>query len=191
MTPELARAALVLDRRAFLRLAGVAAAAGLVPAGCGGGQAPADGTTLALLSPRQYATLTAAAARLVGPRGAALIRDRTVDPAAAADALLARSPQVGALIAQALTVLEFGIWPLLPKLRPFTALDGDAQDAVLQDLMTSSMALKQALFGGVRGIVMGAFYGNAATQPLTHYPGPFGLGAITIADAMRPLDEPE
>lgn len=191
MTPELAAAATALDRRTFLRLAGVAAAAGLVPTGCGGGQAPAEGTTLALLSRRQYATLTAAAARLVGPRGASLIRERAVDPAAAADALLARSPQVGALVAQALTVLEFGVWPLLPKLRPFTALDGDAQDAVLRDCMTSSMELKQALFGGVRGIVMGAFYGQAATQALTRYPGPFGLGAITIADAMQPLDEPE
>jgi hypothetical protein len=187
----MARAAATLDRRAFLRLASVAAAAGIVPTGCGGGQAPADGTTLQLLSSRQYATLTAAAARLVGPRGAALIRDRIVDPAAAADALLARSPLVGGLVAQALTVLEFGVWPFMPKLRPFTALDGDAQDAVLHDLMTSSMATKQAIFGGVRGIVMGAFYGNAATQALTSYPGPFGLGAITIADAMRPLDEPE
>lgn len=191
MTPELAQAAAALDRRAFLRLAGIAAAAGLVPVGCGDGQAPAEGTTLQLLSPRQYGTLTAAAARLVGPRGAALIRDRTVDPAASADALLARSPLVGGLVAQALTVLEFGVWPLLPKLRPFTALGGDGQDAVLHDLMTSSMALKQALFGGVRGIVMGAFYGHPATQALTGYPGPFGLGAVTIADAMRPLDEPE
>jgi hypothetical protein len=191
VTPELAHAAAALDRRAFLRLAGFAAAAGLVPAGCGGGQAPAEGTTLQLLSPRQYATLTAAAARLVGPRGAALIRDRVVDPAATADVLLARSPLVGGLIAQALTVLEFGVWPLVPKLRPFTALDGDAQDVVLRDLMTSSLALKQAIFGGVRGIVMGAFYGHPATQALTSYPGPFGLGSVTIADAMQPLDEPE
>ncbi|MCW5889720.1 MAG: hypothetical protein KIT14_04135 [bacterium] len=191
MTPAVAHAAAALDRRTFLRLAGLAAAAGLVPTGCGGGQAPAAGTTLQVLSSRQYATLTAAAARLVGPRGAALIRDRAVDPAAAADALLARSPLVGGLVAQALTVLEFGVWPLLPKLRPFTALDDDAQDALLRDCMTSSMDLKQALFAGVRGIVMGAFYGQAATQPLTHYPGPFGLGAVTIADAMQPLDEPE
>ena len=64
-----------LDRRGFLRLAGGMAAAGLLPTGCGGVPPelapPAD---LRILSPRGYATLNAAAVRLLGPPAAVLIR---------------------------------------------------------------------------------------------------------------------
>lgn len=184
---ELARAADVLDRRGFLRLAGAAAAAGLLPAGCGGvagALAPAPGTSLAVLRPRAYATLTAAAMRLVGPDGAELIRRRTVDVGQLADGFLARSPTLAGPLAQGLVLLEFGVWPLLGKVRPFTALSAPAQDAVLAELAASGLGLKRALFGGVRALVMAAFYGAAATRELSGYPGPFGLGATTIADGM-------
>ena len=109
----------------------------MLPAGCGrvpGPLAPAPDVTLAVLRPRAYATFTAAAMRLVGPPGAALIGRRTVDVGRLADGLLARSPTLAGPLAQALTVLEFGVWPLLAKVRPFTA-SAAAQDAVLADLV--------------------------------------------------------
>jgi hypothetical protein len=186
VTPDLAGAAAALDRRAFLRLTAIAAGAGLLPAGCGGGRAPRPGVELIVLSPRTYAVFTAAAARLVGPRGAALIHDGTVDPAAAADAILARSPTLAGPLTQGLLALEFGVWPLLPKVRPFTALSADGQDAVIADLAGSTVGLKRALYGGVRSLVMATFYATPASRALTGYPGPFGLGAVTIADAMVP-----
>jgi hypothetical protein len=184
---DLARAARSLDRRGFLRLAGLAAAAGVLPGGCGGVPeplAPPAGLSLSALRARDYATFTAAALRVVGPQGAGLIRSRTVDVGRLADELLARSPSVAAALSQALVVLEFGVWPLVDKVRPFTALSGPAQDAVLADLARSRLAVKRALFGGVRSLVLSAFYGAPLTRSLSGYPGPFGVGAITVADAM-------
>jgi hypothetical protein len=184
---DLVRAARALDRRTFLRLAGIAAASGLVPAGCAGvpdRYAPSPGAPLAVLSPRGYATLTAAAMRVVGPEGAELIRRRVVDVGRSADDLLARSPRLAAPLRQALVLLEFGVWPVCAKLRPFTSLDGAAQDAVLADLAASQIALKRVLFGGVRSIALTTFYGSSASAALSRYPGPFGLGAVTIADGM-------
>jgi hypothetical protein len=184
---ELVRAAGDLDRRGFLRLAAAAAAVGVVPAGCGGvppGLVPAPDVTLTTLSPRAYATLTAAASRLVGPPGATLIERREVDVGRLADGLLGRNPALAAPIGQALAVLEFGVWPLVPKLRPFTALDAAGRDAALRDLSTSGLALKRAVFGGVRALALTAFYGAPQARPLTGYPGPFGAGGVGIADAM-------
>jgi hypothetical protein len=184
---DLARAARTLDRRTFLRLAGLAAASGVLPAGCAGvpdPYTPSPGTPLVVLSPRAYATLTAAAMRIVGAEGAALIRRRVVDVGRTADDLLARNPRLALPLGRALVVLEFGIWPVCAKLRPFTSLDGPAQDAVLADLAGSGIALKRALFGGVRSIALTTFYGAAASAALTGYPGPFGLDAVTIADGM-------
>lgn len=187
MTVDLARAARPLDRRSFLRFVGVVAAAGVLPSGCGGVPstlAPPADLSLAVLRPRDYATLTAAALRIVGPRGAALIDTRRVDVGRIADSLLARTPAVAAGLSQALVVLEFGVWPMVDKVRPFTSLSGQAQDAVLADLARSRLPVKRALYGGVRSLVLSGFYGAPPTWPLSDYPGPFGLGAVTIADAL-------
>jgi hypothetical protein len=186
---DLRRAAAELDRRAFLRLAGAAAAAGLLPAGCGGLSdvlAPPPGLQLVVLSPRAYATLNAAGARIVGPSGAGLIARRTVDVAALADQLLARSPALARPLARGLTVLEFGVWPLVAKLQAFTSLTASAQDAVLADLARSRLGTKRALFTGVRSLVLSTFYGSPATRLLSGYPGPFGFGPVTIADGLEP-----
>ena len=58
-----------LDRRGFLRLVGLAAGAGLLPAGCRSAPeayAPPPDLALRVLTPRGYAVLTAAAERVVG-----------------------------------------------------------------------------------------------------------------------------
>lgn len=184
---ELARVAAALDRRGFLRLAGAMAAAGLVPSGCAGvpsAFAPGPDVTLEALSPREYATLTAAATQLVGPPGAALIDGREVDVGRLADALLATNPALASPIGQALALLEFGVWPLLPKVRTFTGLDAAGRDAVLADLAASRVSLKRVLFGGVRALALTAFYGAPASRALTGYPGPFGGGGVGIAAGL-------
>jgi hypothetical protein len=175
-----------LERRAFLRLAGVALGMGLVPSGCSGvPDVLTPRSALGVLTPRTYAVFTAAAMRLVGPKGAALIADRSVDVGLAADGWLGRTPAVAAPLGQALLLLEFGVWPLFGKIRPFTALDAGAQDAVLTECMTSRLDTKRTLFRGIRSLAMLTFYGAAATRTLTGFPGPFGDGTVTIADAMR------
>jgi len=185
---EVQGAAIVLGRRPVLRLVGVVAAAGLLPTGCTGTPAelaPPATATLAVLTPRTYATFTAAASRMVGPRGAALITDRTVDVGSLADAWLGRTPAVAGPLAKALLLLEFGVWPIVEKARPFTALAPAAQDAVLAECMRSRIETKRAVFRGIRSLAMLTFYGSVATRPLTGFPGPFGSATVTIADAMR------
>lgn len=177
-----------LGRRDLVRAVGLLAVAGVIPSGCGGAPAalaPPTDATLRALSPRGYATFTAAAMRVVGDAGGALIADRRVDVGLACDAWLARTPALAAPFAQALALLEFAPWPLLAKVRPFTALDPAAQDGVLADCMTSRLETKRAVFRGIRSLALLTFYAAPATRPLTGYPGPFGNESVTIADAMR------
>jgi hypothetical protein len=176
-----------LERRTFLRLLGTLAAAGVLPSGCSGvperwavhGDVP-----LVVLSPRGYATFTAAAARLVGPQGGALIERRAIDVGRTADAVLARAPALAAPLGQALLALEFGVWPLVRKMRSFTSLAAEAQDAVLDDLMRSRLDLKRQIFGGIRSLAMLAFYGTKESREVSGYPGPFGSERVPIGAAM-------
>ncbi|MDJ0869935.1 MAG: twin-arginine translocation signal domain-containing protein [Myxococcota bacterium] len=178
------RALRPLDRRGFLRLAGAAAAAGVFPAGCGGVPAelaPAPDLPLEVLSARGYATFQAAALRIIGARGAEAVRAGHVDPAAAADAWMARAPALAAPLGQALWVLEWGVAPLVAKWRPFTALDGVEQDRVLDDLMRSRFDLKRSLFKGVKSLSTLTFYAHPASHGAVGYPGPFDRAGIAAA----------
>jgi hypothetical protein len=185
----LAEALAPLDRRGFLRLAGVALAAGLAPSGCARAlpdwMRPPDGLGLRSLSARSYGVLAAATSRLVGGEGAEWIAQGRVRPAATADVWLASVPALAGPLARGLTVLEWGFVPFIGKLRPFTALAPDGQDAVLTELLHSRLDLKRDLFRGLRSVAYLTFYADPAVRPLIGHPGPFGRGAVTIADAMR------
>ncbi len=189
-TAALERALAPMHRRAFLRGVAAASAAGLVPLGCRDPELgpPAD-RSLRVLSPRAYATLNAAAARLLGPPAEVLIQTRRVDPAARADDWLGETPALGAVLGQGLLALELGVWPLLPKLRPFTTLAGPAQDAVLASCMGSRLDLKRDLFKGVKSVAALAFYGEPASHRAIGYPGPFGT-ARDVAAAMAWSPDP-
>jgi hypothetical protein len=176
-----------LDRRAFLRLAAGAAALGILPSGCGregNALGPPNGFAPRAFTPRSYAVLNAAAVRIVGPRGAEAIRAGRIDPARGVDAILTPAPDVARVFEQALRLLEFGVFPLIGKLRPFTALDGTAQDAVLSELLHSRFELKRAIFGALKNFTTLGFYGSPESDPLTGYPGVFGGERVTIASAM-------
>ncbi len=162
-----------LDRRAFLRLAGLAAASGLLPTGCGSAPAPflpPPDLELRFLTPRTWAVFTAATARIVGPAGAERIAARRLEPGARAEAFLASAPSLASTLRQALLLLEFGVPPLLAKLRPFTALEPAAQDAILRELMDSRFATKRLLFGGVRSLALLACYGDPSSREWIDYP---------------------
>lgn len=180
-----------LDRRGFLRLVGVASAAGIVPAGC----APAipewlvPDVPLAVLTARQYAVVTAVAARLAGTAVATAIGERRLRPAAVADTWLARTPALAAPLGQALTVLEHAVAPFTPKLRAFSRLDVVEQARVLDDFRTSRLALKRAIYAGVRSVALLGVYLAPEGRALVPYPGPFGSETVTIGDAMAPLPD--
>jgi len=162
-----------LDRRAFLRLAGLAAASGLLPTGCGSAPAPLlppPGLELRFLTPRTWAVFTAAAARIVGPAGAERIAARRLVPGARAESFLASAPALAGPLRQALLVVEFGVPPLLAKLRPFTSIAPSAQDEILGELMRSRFATKRLLFGGVRSLALLACYGDPTSREWIDYP---------------------
>ena len=189
LPPEVAEPFARLDRRTFLRLAGAAAAAGVLPTGCGGVPAqlnPPPDLHLQVLSPRAYATFQALAMRCVGPRGAEAIRARRIDPARAADSWVARLPALAGPLTQGLAVLEWGIAPLVAKWRPFTALDGARQDGVLEDLMRSRLDLKRDLFKGMKSLAMLVTYSDPASRAWDGYPGPFDAAGITAAMTYDP-----
>jgi hypothetical protein len=180
-----------LDRRGFLRLAALVAASGLLPPGCSGVPPellPPPQLQLSVLSPRSYATLQAFAGRLLGPRGAQAILDGRLDPAGAVDAWVARLPGLGGSLAQVLQVLEWGVWPLVAKWRPFTALDGPAQDRVIEDLLGSRMDVKRDLYKGLKSLVMLASYAQPAARALVGHPGPFDPDGIREA-MTYPLED--
>ncbi len=177
-----------LDRRAFLKLAGIAAAAGLLPTGCSDAApalAPPPDLPLRFLTPRTYAVFTAAAARIVGPAGADLIAAGRLVPGAQAEAFLASAPTLAPTLRQALLVLEFGVPPLLAKVQPFTALPGAAQDAILRELMNSRFASKRLLFGGVRSLALLACYGTAVGYETIDYPPAKPRAGADIETAHR------
>jgi len=179
-----------LDRRAFLRLAGALAAAGLLPAGCGGvppALAPPPGRALRALSPRGYATFQAFAMRLAGPRVAAAVEARVLDPAGAADAWVARLPALGTALGQGLALLEWGVWPVLPKLGTFTGLAPEEQDRVIGNLQQSRFDVKRDLYRGLKSLATLVVYAAPATRPLVGFPGPFDAAGIAIA--MSDLEE--
>lgn len=190
---ELYRSLRGLDRRGFLRAMGVAAAAGLLPLGCGGvPDALRPNRPLKVLGPRAYATLRAAAERIVGPPGDARIRRGRIDPAAFADDFLVGAPALAGPLEQALLALEFGVFPLLGKWRPFTALAADDRDAILRELAGSRLELKRALFRGVKSVSLLGFYASPESHDLMAYPMVSGQPAVRIEEAMQyPLEPGE
>lgn len=181
-----------LDHRAFLKLAGLTAAAGVLPTACSDATpalAPPADLELRFLTPRTYAVFTAAAARFVGPSGAELIARGRLRPGAGAEEFLVSAPTLAPTLRQALLALEFGVPPLLAKLRPFTALAGEAQDAVLHELMTSLFATKRLLFGGVRSLALLACYGDPASREWIDYPPARPRPGADVDAAHRPLGD--
>ena len=71
-----------------------------------------------------------------------------------------------------------------------TGAGGAPVAAVLADLARSRLAVKRALYGGVRSLVLSAFYGAPQTRLLSGYPEPFGLGAVTVTDGLAPETSP-
>jgi len=101
--------------------------------------------------------------------------------AAAADAWVARLPGLGATLAQALWVLEFGVHPLVAKWRPFTVLEAREKDLALEDLMQSRWDIKRDLFKGLKSMAMLAYYADPASRAAIGHPGPFDRQGIALA----------
>jgi hypothetical protein len=143
--------------------------------------APPSGKVLSVLSPRAYATFQAFSMGLVGPDLTRAMRAGTIEPAGVADAWVARQPELGEALGQGLVVLEWGVWPLFPKWRPFTALDDAGRDRVLASLVVSRFDLLRDLYRGLKSLATLAVYSDPETRRLLGIPGPFDSAGIAIA----------
>jgi hypothetical protein len=133
---------------------------------------PGDG--LRVFSEQEFAVLDALAHRLVAPLpgwptveevGVARAVDRIVErvePSAQAEL-----KQLLALFDNALAGFVFG-----GRTQPFTALDGAAQDKVLEEWRDSRVSLRRTGYSALRTLVLAGYYQSPLTWKPIGYPGP-------------------
>ena len=129
---------------------------------------------LLAMSDREYAVIYSIAKRLLPPRAnfpsidevkVALNCDRilaSVDPSARTEL-----KQLLMLFENALAGFLFG-----RRTKPFTALEEDEQDAVLNEWATSMLTVRRTGYAALRSMVMAAYYGSNMTWKAAGYPGP-------------------
>jgi hypothetical protein len=128
---------------------------------------------LRVVDDQQFAILAAVAARMVSVPG--------VDPAELAhrvdETLSLGPPEVGADFRKLLGLLESGLAGLLldGRPRPFTRLDGDAQDKALLAFRDSRMLPRRSGFRALRQLCQAAHYAEQGAWAPTGYPGPPAL----------------
>jgi len=139
-----------ISRRDFIRrsavgIAGLTLAQALLPACSPARPTPSD---LRALSPLEFATLSAAADRILdgvafpdGPDGAALLFDRS---------LAVAPPWIRSLFRDAVRFLEFS--PLLFSFPPgrFSTRSAEARDQILRDMTTSTLVIRRQVYGAVK-----------------------------------------
>lgn len=132
---------------------------------------------LKILDPRGFAVLAAVAARAVQAPG--------VDPVAiahAVDDVMARQvPEVQHDFRQLLLLFENALSGLLfdGRLRPFTRLSPEGQDAVLAAWRDSRITIRRAGYKTLVKLTQAAHYGQPACWASVGYPGPPQLATPT------------
>ncbi|HEX6243091.1 MAG TPA: gluconate 2-dehydrogenase subunit 3 family protein [Polyangiales bacterium] len=149
--------------------------------------------TLSTFTPAEAGTLAALARRLCpsdgpgapGADGLDLVTllDQTLAPL---DDELKQQLKLGlTLFDNAFTGALFG-----ERVRPFSQLDGTAQDAVIRNWQTSSVAFRRTLMRGLSSLVMSVYWGDPRTWTRIGYAGPPDATALraTYADNLVDLD---
>ena len=129
---------------------------------------------LRALRPKEYLVVEAAADRI-------LRSDRPDDPTARdVSAALFVDAYVASLddaqrsdLTRLLHLLEHGLPIAAGKLGRFTRLDGEAQDAVLRAMMTSSVGMVRGAFDVLKALCAMAYYRDARTWRAIGYDGPW------------------
>lgn len=131
-------------------------------------------TGLKVLDARRYAVVRALVERFI-PARQDFPPPESLGTAKAVDAIMAMVDDSSRVeLNQLLMLFENALPNFLFGLRttPFTQMSPDEQQAVLNEWMTSRLALRRTGYLALRTIVMSAYYGNPATWPATGYPGP-------------------
>lgn len=176
-----------IGRRSFLRRTARAAAA-LAVLGTGSAIAilrttgyqvdPARAARLRALSGWQLAVVDALLARLLAPdvpwgTEGAPPTPAEVGAAEFIDAYMAEAdPPTRRDLRALLTLLEHGYPLMCGERHRFTALDGGAQDRVLQAMERSHLDAMRGCFGAIKSLAMMAYYRDPRTWGVLGYDGP-------------------
>ncbi len=177
-----------LDRRRFLKgSAGGIALLGvgsLLPSGCR--SYPKPSVPLRCLNPREYATLTAAAARLLGVAERVGDGAEQINVAAHVDALVAHW-DVEALgqLRLMLRVFEHGTYLFDLQRKRFTRLSAAQQDQYLAGWMNSTLGARRIVFRALKALAAGGFYQDRRAWQRLGYDGPW-LGRVYAAARGEP-----
>jgi hypothetical protein len=74
------------------------------------------------------------------------------------------------------------------RVRPFSQLDGEAQDAVIRNWQQSSVGFRRTLMRGLSGLVMAVYWGDPRTWPRIGYAGPPDPRGLRAAYAENLVD---
>ncbi len=163
-----------LQRRDFLKLTvlGVASIAAIKVGGralIGASAPPRPLPKLTHLSPRQAATVTAAALVMVGPAAKQAYLDGDWEPTEFIDDVFGRLP-ADQRQSLGMALILFEEWTL--GLTGFSGWDADTQRRVLASWRTSDMGLKRSVWGFLHAATCSSFSGSPAGWQVMGYPGP-------------------
>jgi hypothetical protein len=133
---------------------------------------PAEG--LKVLGKKEYAVLDAVSRRILPARPGFPTVDET-RIAFTCDRVLAMTDETSQVeMRQLLELFENALAGFIfgGRITPFTKLDGEAQDKVLHEWATSSIAIRRTGFLAIRALVTSAYYGNPLTWSAVGYGGP-------------------
>lgn len=137
---------------------------------------------LAALEARSFQVLVAIASRIVTAKGA--------DPVAIAhgvDRLLSYAlPETQQALHQLLGLFENALSGLLldGRMKPFTRLSPESQDAVLESWRTSRIELRRNGYQALRKLALTAYYMEESSWGPLAYPPPPSLRAIAYDDSQ-------
>ncbi len=196
MSPPEARSSLSLFSRRNLLRGGLGGAALLALGGVGLGLqstrlGPAPTEALLVLTAEEHAILAAVARRTCPQPGPDVPGADALGVGLLADRLLSRAdPGTAADVKSVLALFENGLVGALfgERIRPFTQLEPEAQDAVLLAWRDSSVALRRTVFRALSTLVTALYYGHPSVWPGIGYPGPPDPVAFRAAYAAQLVD---
>jgi hypothetical protein len=177
-----------MDRRRFLKrsASGIAllSLGSLLPAGCRSYPKPA--VSLRFFNAREYATMNAAADRLLGAAGNVGAGGERIDVAAHVDALVAQwDAEAQGQLRSMLRVFEHGTYLFDLQRKRFTRLSPGQQDQYLSGWMNSTLGARRIVFRAVKALAAGGFYQDPHAWPSIGYDGPW-LGRRDAAARLQP-----
>jgi hypothetical protein len=181
-------------RRSFLKtglVGGATAAAGLGALSLWPSRLGSVPAGLRVLSPKEHAVLAAVAARICpGRPGVAPDAAATGVPVLLDAELAFHDPDIVDAVRGVLGLFESGVVGLLfgERVRPFTQLGPDAQDAALQAWRSSAVTIRRSSYKLLHGLVAGTHFGQPASWPAVGYGGPPSPVALRQVYASNLVD---